>query len=95
MEPVIFPKSLAPLIQPDRVKRTKSRGDSGKGSPFSNQMRQEKETSSGSQFPPREDSEFSPAAFAAGERPAPSERSLLPQEERDPLAGKKVIDVRV
>jgi hypothetical protein len=95
MEPVIFPKTLAPLIQPDRVKRTKSRGDSGKGSPFSNQMRQEKEPSSGSQSPPREGSEFSPAAFAAGERAAPIARSLLPQEEKGPLAGKKLIDVRV
>jgi hypothetical protein len=95
MEPVIFPKTLAPLIQPDRVKRTKSRGDSGKGSSFSNQMRQEKEASSDSQSPPREDSEFSPAAFAAGERATPSERSLFPQEERGPLVGKKLIDVRV
>ena len=51
MEPVIFPTTIAPVIQADRVKRAKSRRDSGRDSAFSRQLRREQENPSDAQEP--------------------------------------------
>lgn len=95
MEPVIFPKTSAPLGQPERVTRTNSRGDSGQGSPFSNQRRKQKESSSGSLAPSPEDSGFSRTRIETDEADSPGGRFSLTDKRGSILGDRKLIDVRV
>jgi hypothetical protein len=91
MEPVIFPTTIAPVIQTDRVKRAKPRKDSGRDSPFSKQLRREQENPGDPQPAPEED------AAAAGEADAesPGARRLPRDDGRAAAPFKKLIDVRV
>jgi len=95
MQTVIFSQTIAPVIQSDRVKRAKSRGDSGKDASFSKQRRQEKDASSGSESPPREEAEIPPAVVVSTKIAAGGGSPIHPQTEKSLLSGKKLIDVRV
>jgi hypothetical protein len=95
MEPVIFPTTIAPVIQTDRVKRSKPREDSGKGSNFSKQLRKEQESQSGAQPPPEENAEDTPAAAADADAEARGARRIPRDGDRAEGAFKKLIDVRV
>jgi hypothetical protein len=43
MEPVVLPRAVSPVTSPDRVKRSRPREDSGKGSAFGRYLRERKE----------------------------------------------------
>jgi hypothetical protein len=93
MEPVIFPTTIAPVIQTDRVKRAKPREDSGRGSHFSKQLRKEQENPSGAQ-PSAEETADDPPADAADAEGRGARR--IPRDgDRVKTALKKLIDVRV
>lgn len=94
MESVIFPTTIAPVKQPDRVKRAKPREDSGKESPFAKQLRKEQQNSSDSQQTAEEDEEAAPAS-AAEEDEAGSTRRMPQDDGRVQEPSKKLIDVRV
>ncbi len=94
MEPVIFPTTIAPVIQADRVKRTKPREDSGKESAFAKQLRKEQENPSDPQQTPEED-EDAPSASAAEEDEDASARQIPQDDGRVNEPSKKLIDVRV
>ena len=93
MEPVIFPKAIAPVRQTDRVKRAKPREDSGDGSKFARHLREQQENPSG---PPDGQSEATgqSAESAVGE---PSEEGAqVPRPPGgDDEAFKKLIEIRV
>lgn len=94
MEPVIFPTTIAPVVQTDRVKRTKPRKDSGKGSHFSKQLRQEQENPSDAP-PPEEDADAASAAAGEADAESPGARRLPRDDGRVSATFKKLIDVRV
>lgn len=95
MEPVKFPTTIAPVIQTDRVKRTKPGKDPGQGSSFSRQLREEQENPSDAQASP----EPEPDGLRAAEGEADSESPEAPRPSRDDGRAaapfKKLIDVRV
>lgn len=94
MEPVIFPTTIAPVNQADRVKRTKTREDSGKESAFAKQLRKEQQNHSDSQQTPGEDEDAAPASAAAEDEDESARR--IPQDDgRVQEPSKKLIDVRV
>jgi len=94
MEPVIFPTTIAPVNQPDRVKRTKPREDSGKESAFAKQLRKEQQNSSDSQQAAEEDEDAAPASAAEEDEDGNTRR--IPQDDgRVQEPSKKLIDVRV
>jgi len=95
MVPVIFPTTIAPVIQTDRVKRTKSRKDSGRGSAFSRQLRKEQENPSDAQEPGEEDADASAATAAEAEAEGPDARRIIRDDGRAQEPFKKLIDVRV
>jgi hypothetical protein len=94
MEPVIFPTTIAPVVQTDRVKRAKSREESGKDSTFAKQLRKEQENPSDPQQTPAEDEDASPAAVAE-DNEDPSARRIPQDDGRVEEPAKKLIDVRV
>jgi hypothetical protein len=94
MEPVIFPTTIAPVIQTDRVKRTKPREDSGKESSFAKQLRKKQENPSDSQQASEEEPDASPAAAAGDEEDAGARRTP-PDDGQAKEPAKKLIDVRV
>lgn len=93
VEPVIFPKAVAPVRQTDRVKRSKPREDSDGGSKFARHLREQQENPSG---PPDSQGEASgqiaePAAGESAEEGAPAPRASGGNDD----AFKKLIDIRV
>lgn len=94
MEPVIFPPTIAPVIQTDRVKRTKPREESGKESAFTKQLRKEQENPDDPQ-PTAEDDENASSASPAEEDEDSSGRRIPQDDGRVNEPSKKVIDVRV
>lgn len=95
MEPVIFPTTIAPVIQADRVKRAKPRKDSGRDSHFSKQLRREQENPGDPQPAPEEEAEAAAAASAEAEAEIPGARRLPRDDGRAAAPFKKLIDVRV
>jgi hypothetical protein len=95
MEPVIFPTTIAPVIQTDRVKRAKPRKDTGRDSGFSKQLRREQENPVDPQPAPEEDAEDAPAAAGEADPESPGARRLPRDDGRAAAAFKKLIDVRV
>jgi hypothetical protein len=80
--------------QPDRVKRTKPREDSGKESAFAKQLRKEQQNSSGSQQTDEEEEDAGPVLAAEEDEDGGSRR--IPQDDgRVQEPSKKLIDVRV
>ena len=94
MEPVIFPTTIAPVIQTDRVKRTKSRKDSGRESAFSRQLRKEQKNPSDAQAPEEEGADASAGTAADEEAEAPGARRTSPDDGQVKESFKKLIDVR-
>jgi len=94
MEPAIFPTTIAPVIQTDRVKRAKPREESGQGSAFAKQLRKEQEDPSDPQQTTEED-ENTPPASAAEDDPDSSDQRIPQDDGRVSEPSKKVIDVRV
>ena len=95
MEPVIFPTTIAPVIQTDRVKRAKPREDSGRESAFAKQLRKEQQNSSDPQQAPEEDENASAAAPAAENDEEANARRIPQDDGRVNEPSKKLIDVRV
>jgi len=95
MEPVIFPTTIAPVIQTDRVKRAKPRKDSGRGSAFSRQLRKEQENPSDAQEPAEEDEDASATKAAEADTEGPGARRIPQDDGRIKESFKKLIDVRV
>jgi hypothetical protein len=95
MEPLIFPKTSAPLGRSERVARANPRGGSGQGSPFSNQRRKQKENASGSQSASEENLGFSGKRLEADEVDSPGRPLSLSEKRGGILDGRKLIDVRV
>ncbi|MGE5255953.1 MAG: hypothetical protein ACM3KE_04740 [Hyphomicrobiales bacterium] len=94
MDPVIFPTTIAPVNQPDRVKRTKSREDSGKESAFAKQLRKEQQNSSDPQQTDEEEEDAAQASTGQEDEDGSSRR--IPQDDgRIQGPSKKLIDVRV
>jgi hypothetical protein len=93
MEPVIFPTTIAPVGQTDRVKRTKPREDSGKESAFAKQLRKEQENPSDPQQAPEEDADASPVPPAEDDKDS-SARGMPQDDGRVKEPSKKLIDVR-
>ena len=95
MEPVIFPTTIAPVIQTDRVKRATPRKDSGRDSRFSKQLRQEQERPSDPQPEPEADEDAASAAADEAGDESPGARRLSRDDGRAAASFKKLIDVRV
>ena len=95
MEPVIFPTTIAPVIQTDRVKRAKPRKDSGRDSHFSKQLRREQENPADPQPAPEEAAEAAEAAAGEADAESPGARRLPRDDGRAAAPFKKMIDVRV
>ena len=95
MEPVIFPTTIAPVIQTDRVKRAKPRKDSGRDSRFSKQLRREQEHPSDPQPAPEADEDAASAAADEAGAESPGARRLPRDDGRAAASFKKLIDVRV
>jgi hypothetical protein len=94
VEPVIFPKPIAPVREADRVRRSKPREDSRDGSPFAKHLRQQQENSSGSSH--SQDEEGGQAGVpAAGAIPEDAAGEVRLDGLPDGKASKKLIDIRV
>jgi hypothetical protein len=94
MEPVIFPTTIAPVNQPDRVKRTKPRGDSRRESAFAKQLRKEQQNPSDPQQTAEEKEDAAPASTDQEDENGSSRQ--IPQDDgRVQEPSKKLIDVRV
>jgi hypothetical protein len=84
MEPVVLPKTIAPVARSDRVKRAQPREDSGGGSTFARYLRQKKEN-------PADLAPHPPAD--AGEAPEP----VAPEDLTEPRGqpSPRRVDIRV
>jgi hypothetical protein len=94
MDPVIFPTTIAPVNQPDRVKRTKPRGDSGKESAFAKQLRKEQQNPSDPQQTAEEEEDAAPASTDQEDENG-SSRQIPRDDGRVQEPSRKMIDVRV
>jgi hypothetical protein len=84
MEPVVLPKIISPMTRSDRVKRTRPREHSDRGSGFGQYLRQKKVHPIDDQAAPSEETDRS-------SDPTHSESATEPDSRTSP----KLIDIRV
>lgn len=94
MEPVVFPTTIAPVIETDRVKRSTAREDSGGGSGFARYLRKKRDPQSGSREPAEKDRQDDAESQAGeGETDSAARRQAADEGEAQKPGG-RLIDVR-